>query len=121
MLVVNRFIVAADAADAREFPDRATATLRLLAGRPGYVRGELGRAYDDPTHWTMVTVWESVGAYRRALGAYDVKMQATPLFAWSVDEPSAYEVLASASPDGTVTTAASDRAEDLPSTLRSRP
>ena len=54
----------------------------------------LARAFDDPTHWSIVTEWQSVGAYRRALSAFDVKMYATPLLAQSLDEPSAFEELA---------------------------
>ena len=59
-----------------------------------------------------MTEWESVGTYRRALGAFDVKVHATPLLAESLDEPSAFETLASAEPGGEVEVAASDRATD---------
>lgn len=121
MLVVNRFIVDSDEPTTAEFTERATAALGALAVRPGYVRGELGRAYDDPTHWSLVTEWESVGAYRRALGGYDVKVTATPLLAQSLDEPSAYEILARTDSAGAVTTATSDRASDAYGALRSRP
>jgi hypothetical protein len=120
MLVVNRFIVAPDEAARADFADRAAAALAVLAARPGYVRGELGRAYDDPTHWSLLTEWESVGAYRRALGAFDVKVHATPLLAQSVDEPSAYEVLASANPGGDVATSTSDLADNPTGPSRSR-
>ncbi len=112
MLVVNRFIVPPNDPSAADFADRATAALRVLAARPGYVRGELARAYDDPAHWGLVTEWESVGAYRRALGNFEVRVHATPLLAQGTDEPSAYEVLASATPGGTVTMASSDRTTD---------
>ncbi|SCL42083.1 Antibiotic biosynthesis monooxygenase [Micromonospora pallida] len=108
MLVTNRFVVDEDVAPA--FTERAHAALAALAARPGYLRGELLRALDDPRHWCLLTEWESVGAYRRALGGFDVKVQATPLLAESVDEPSAYETLASAGPDGAVTISTSDRA-----------
>ena len=37
--------------------------------------------------------WENVGAYRRALSAYDVKVGAVPLLSTAIDEPSAYEVV----------------------------
>lgn len=119
MLVVNRFVVPDDETGA-DFAERATTALEALAVRPGYVRGELGRAYDDPTHWSLVTEWESVGAYRRALGGFDVKVHATPLLAQSVDEPSAYEVLVRANADGEVTRTPSDRAVDPARDLRSR-
>ncbi|WDZ84755.1 antibiotic biosynthesis monooxygenase family protein [Micromonospora cathayae] len=108
MLVTNRFVVDDDVATT--FTERAHAALAALAARPGYRRGELVRALDDPRHWCLVTEWESVGAYRRALGGFDVKVSATPLLAESLDEPSAYETLASAAPGGELTISTSDRA-----------
>jgi len=107
VLVVNRFVVPGDDTD---FRTRAAAALAALGARPGYLRGRLGRAYDDPTRWTLLTEWESVGAYRRALSAYDVKVNATPLLAESLDEPSAFEILAEAAPGGPVVTTESDLA-----------
>ena len=109
MIVVNRFIVPTDDGAETEFADRARAALEVLAAQRGYIRGDLGRAYDDPAHWSLVTVWESVGAYRRALGTVDVKVHATPLLAQSVDEPSAYEVLVRAEPGGSAVRSDSDR------------
>jgi heme oxygenase (mycobilin-producing) len=110
VLVMNRFVVEEDAAAA--FTGRAHAALVALAARPGYRRGQLTRSLDEPSHWCLVTEWESVGTYRRALGDFDVKVYATPLLAESLDEPSAYEALAEAAPGGDVVTAASDRAVD---------
>ncbi len=110
MLVLNRFVVEPAAAD--EFVDRAHAALAALAARPGYRTGRLTRALDEPTTWCLVTEWESVGTYRRALGAFDVKVHATPLLAECLDEPSAFESLAEAAPGGPVTVTASDRAAD---------
>jgi quinol monooxygenase YgiN len=108
MLVVTRFVVD----DPEPFLERAHTALATLAARPGYLAGELGRAIDEPDHWCLVTRWESVGAYRRALSAYEVKMYATPLLAEALNEPSAYEVLGAAQPGGPVRVAGSDRAED---------
>ena len=65
----------------------------MLAERPGYVDGRVGRNLDDPTLWVLTTRWDDVGAYRRALSSYDVKLQAVPLLSRAVDEPSAYEVV----------------------------
>jgi hypothetical protein len=110
MLVLNRFVVQPDTQDG--FVLRAHAALSALADRPGYLSGRLTRALDDPTHWTLVTEWESVGVYRRALGGFDVKVHATPLLSESVDEPSAFETLASAEPGGQVVVTASDRAAE---------
>lgn len=91
MLVVNRFRVDAPGADA--FRVDLEAAHALLAARPGYVVGWVARNVDEPTIWTLVTRWENVGAYRRALSAYDVKVGAVPLLSKAIDEPSAYEVV----------------------------
>lgn len=109
MLVLNRFVVSPDAHE--PFAERAHAALAALAASTGYLSGRLTRALDDPAHWTLVTEWESVGAYRRALGGFDVKVHATPLLSESLDQPSAFETLASAGPGEQVTVVASDRAD----------
>ena len=65
----------------------------MLAARPGYQRGTLGRNVDDPELWVLSTQWEHVGAYRRSLSSYEVKLHAVPLLSRALDEPSAYEVV----------------------------
>ena len=110
MLVLNRFVVPPDTQDG--FVERAHLALAALAERPGYLSGRLTRALDDPSYWTLVTEWESVGAYRRALGGFDVKVHAAPLLGQSIDEPSAFETLASAAPGAAVDVVASDRATE---------
>lgn len=91
MLVVNRFRVPeAEAAAFRADLERARA---VLAERSGYLTGVIGRNLDDPTLWVLTSTWENVGAYRRALSAYDVKLGAVPLLSRAIDEPSAYEVV----------------------------
>ncbi|WP_370290205.1 antibiotic biosynthesis monooxygenase [Nocardioides sp.] len=96
MLVVNRFrdesahsaANGGGALQADLFAVRA-----LLAGQPGYREGTLGRSLDDPSLWVLTTRWESVGAYRRALSSYEVKLHGVPVLSRAVDEPSAYEVV----------------------------
>ena len=109
MLVVSRFAVAATDA---EFPERVRAALAALAARPGFRRGHAGPSVQDPADWVLVTEWAGVGAYRRALGTYEVKLAATPLLAQARDDAGAYEVLIEADPTGVTGTATSDRASD---------
>ena len=92
VLVSIRFHV--DEADAEAFLAEAHRILLLLAAQSGHVRGSVARAVDDRTRWLMSLQWVDVGAYRRALGAYDVKVVTTPLLSRALDEPSAYEILA---------------------------
>ncbi|MGN6606350.1 MAG: antibiotic biosynthesis monooxygenase family protein [Jatrophihabitans sp.] len=89
--------------------DEARRALTALAGRPGYLRGSLGRSTDDPTAWVLVTEWENVGSYRRALGNFDVKVGATPLLAGAADLPGAFETLVDVAPGGVAVAHRSDR------------
>lgn len=91
MLVVSRFRVSED--EAAEFRAGLERAREALAERPGHVSGIIGRNLDDPTLWVLTTTWENVGAYRRALSSYDVKMHAVPLLSRAIDEPSAFEVV----------------------------
>lgn len=91
MLVVTRFVV--EPGDEAAFRNDAAAALRALAERPGWTGGRLARAIDDGRAWLLLTEWANVGAYRRALGGWDVKTYATPLLARALAEPSAYEVV----------------------------
>lgn len=89
MLVVTRFAVPEEHAEAfRADAEQAIATLSAAAG---FADATLGRNLDEPGLWTLVTRWDSVGAYRRALSSYDVKLRAVPLLSRALDEPSAYE------------------------------
>ncbi len=90
MIVVNRFRVPED--DGEAFRADLQRAHEALAARPGYLSGTIGRNVDDPTLWVLTTLWEHVGAYRRALSAYDVKLHAVATLGRALDEPSAYEV-----------------------------
>jgi len=91
VLVVNRFRV--PEAEGEAFARELAAALGILAERPGHVSGTIGRNVDDPELWVLTTHWENVGAYRRALGWYDVRVGAWPVLARAIEEPSAYEVV----------------------------
>ena len=91
MLVVNRFRV--PEVDGAAFRVELEAAHRVLAERPGYLDGRIGRNVDDPTLWVLSTRWRHVGAYRRALSSYEVKLGAVALLGRSIEEPSAYELV----------------------------
>lgn len=110
MLAVTRYRVPTDEADA--FLRRARTALQALAARPGHLLGSVSRSTDDPTVWLLSTRWDAVGSYRRALGAYEVKLHAHPLMYLAVDEPSAFEELVVSDPSGQVRDHGSDRAPD---------
>lgn len=110
MLVVTRYVVPAD--EAASFLDLAGTALAALTARPGCTGGWVGRAADDATLWTLTTTWSSVGDYRRALSAYEVKLHAVPLMYRAVDEATAYEDLVTWSPGSGTQHHRPSRAED---------
>ena len=114
VLVVTRYLVSAG--EAGEFLALARPALAALARRPGCLGGTVGRNADDATLWVLATSWESVGAYRRALSAYEVKLHAVPLMHRAIDEPTAFEALLTAEPGGALAEHESSRAPDADTT-----
>ncbi|TDQ52039.1 antibiotic biosynthesis monooxygenase family protein [Actinorugispora endophytica] len=96
MIVITRHAVAPE--DSDDFAAGAATALDALARRPGYRRGSVARAVDEPGLWTVVTEWDGPGFYRRALSNFDVKVAAVPLLATARDEASAFEVLSRQEP-----------------------
>jgi quinol monooxygenase YgiN len=116
VIVVTRFDVPQDEADA--FLPQAQAALRAFAERPGFLRGRVGRSVDEPAAWVLTTEWEGVGAYRRSLSAYDVKVHGAPLLGRGRDEASAFEVLVSEDEAQPLAKSPSARAAESPGTAR---
>jgi len=78
---------------APEGEDLATAVGELLAAlsaRPGFVGGERGRSTEDGGLWALLTRWDGVGSYRRALSAAEVKSAVAPGGVHAGDEPGVY-------------------------------
>jgi quinol monooxygenase YgiN len=79
--------------DEATFASGVRAALEALASKPGHLSSRLGRALDDPAVWVLVSEWENVGSYRRAMSSYDVKMASGVLMDSVVPEPTAFEVV----------------------------
>ena len=88
MFAVTRFRAAGD--DGVALAEAVTPLLSALAARPGFRDGELGQSADDPTLWALVTRWDGVGSYRRALSAAEVKIAGAPVWVHALDEPGVY-------------------------------
>jgi len=88
VFAVTRFRATGD--DATELAAAVTPLLAALGGRPGFLGGELGQAADDPELWALVTHWDGVGSYRRALSNADVKISGAPVWVHALDEPGVY-------------------------------
>jgi hypothetical protein len=76
-----------------EFATSGAAVLAVLGARPGFLRGRVLQAAEEPALWSLVTEWVDVGSWRRALSASEVKMAATPVLAGAVDESTGWQVV----------------------------
>lgn len=94
MLALTRFRVPEH--DGDSFLADLQSAFETLQKARGFVRGHIGRAVDEPGLWLLSTEWEGVGAYRRALSSYDVKLNAVRVLSRALDESGAFEVLAAA-------------------------
>ena len=91
VIVLNRFRVPDERRET--FRDQAAAAMGVLQTKAGLVSIELVQNVDEPDLWVLTTRWENVGAYRRALSSYDVKLHGIPVLSRAIDEPGAYEVV----------------------------
>ena len=109
LLVVSRFRVGDPERPA--FLADAGRAVEALAAPPGCRAASIGQSTDESGLIAIRTEWSGVGAYRRALSAFDVKVNAIPLLSAAIDEPSAYELVHHWTPDG-LTVAPSGLAAD---------
>jgi heme-degrading monooxygenase HmoA len=73
--------------------DEAKAALVVLARQHGCLSSTIARSTDDYDLLVIVTEWDSVRSYRKALSSYEVKVESVPLLATAFDETTAFEVL----------------------------
>jgi heme-degrading monooxygenase HmoA len=89
MIAIARFQVSL--AHSANFRTELEAARDALAECVGYIDGSIGQYLDEPSLWVLMTRWENVGSYRRALSAMRSKLEAIPVLARAIDEPGAYE------------------------------
>ncbi|MDQ1703488.1 MAG: hypothetical protein QOF57_2740 [Frankiaceae bacterium] len=90
MYAIFRFDVPVDDAS---FTQAAAPALDALRASTGCLSVALVRSVEDRAQWVLVAEWEGVGAYRRALGSYDVRLHAHPFLARARSDESAFEVI----------------------------
>jgi len=90
MIAIARFEI--PLGQAAQFEGQLSVALAALAAAPGYIDGEIGQNLDELGLWTIVTRWQNVGSYRRALSSNRAKLEAIPVLALAIDEPGAYEL-----------------------------
>lgn len=103
LVVVSRFRV--EGHERTRFLDDAARAMDALGAQSGCVALSLAQSTDDAELLLLRSEWSGVGAYRRALSAFDVKVNAVPLLSCAIDEPSAYEVIRDGAGAGATVTA----------------
>lgn len=98
LVIVSRFRV--PAGQEEQFAADARLAIETLSGCAGFVEASLGQSTDEVDLRIITTRWTGIGAYRRALSAYDVKLSAIPLLSLAIDEPSAFEIVHARTPTG---------------------
>jgi quinol monooxygenase YgiN len=98
LLVITRHQVGRE--DRATFLEKARLALATLAEHAGYEAGYVAQSTDDPDEFVLQTRWSDVGAFRRALSSFDVKLNAVPLLSTAVDHTSAFEVVVSRTTSG---------------------
>ncbi|CAN2187122.1 Antibiotic biosynthesis monooxygenase domain containing protein [Candidatus Nanopelagicaceae bacterium] len=88
MIAIARFKV--PTAQAPEIRAQLERALQAFSERDGFLSGDFGQNLDENDLWTLVTHWQNVGSYRRALSSTTIKMEVVPLLANAIDEPGAY-------------------------------
>ena len=89
MIVINRFRVPED--QRAGFLSQAHAALDLLSSKAGAESADLVQNLDEPDLWALVSHWDKVGSYRRALNGFESKMVIVPMLSLAIDEASAYD------------------------------
>ena len=77
--------------ESSKFKGELELALAALTDCAGFMDGEVGQNLDEPTLWVLMTKWENVGSYRRALSSTRSKLEAIPVLARAIDEPGAFE------------------------------
>lgn len=91
LMVISRFRVGAE--QVAEFAANSRKAIAVLASCSGFIEAFVGQSTDEPDLLTITSRWQHVGAYRRALSTFEVKVSVIPFLSLAIDESSAYEVV----------------------------
>lgn len=103
LIVISRFRVPAE--QVAEFAATSRNAIAVLAGCDGFIEALLGQSTDEPDLLTITSRWQHVGAYRRALSTFEVKVSVIPFLSLAIDESSAYEIVHHRTEDSVVDSA----------------
>jgi len=85
-----------------DFIDRIEESISILSKLPGCITVELARSLDSETDYLLVSRWESVGHYRKALSNFEVKSVVIPFISICSTDSVTAEVINRADSRGSV-------------------
>jgi quinol monooxygenase YgiN len=71
----------------------------LAAQSPGFLSSELGQSTDSLQDLTLIHRWEGVGAYRKFLSRYEVKLEVIPFLSKFTKESVTVEIISDSQSD----------------------
>ena len=74
-----------------------TDVLGVLQSSTGFESLQLLHSPDEVNHYSVISRWENVGSYRRAVSSTAAKLVVWPFLSTMIDQPSTFETLLSAS------------------------
>jgi quinol monooxygenase YgiN len=89
--VVSQLVVAADKRDA--FDQGFDRMSELLTQSQGFVSSELGQSTDSLEDLTLIQRWADVGAYRKFLSRYEVKLDVIPFLSTFTKDSVTVEII----------------------------
>lgn len=70
-----------------------TDVLEVLQASAGFVSLHLLHSPDEVQHYSVISQWQNVGSYRRAVSSTSAKLVIWPFLSTMIDQPSTFETL----------------------------
>lgn len=95
--VIAQLVVPADARD--HFDQGYERMVALCTESRGFLSSELGQSTDSLEDLTLIHRWADVGAYRKFLGRYEVKLEVIPFLSTFTKESVTVEIVSDSQSD----------------------
>ena len=89
--VVAQLVV--PAAARAQFEQGSERMMELCAQSPGFLSSELGQSTDSLEDYTVIHRWADVGAYRKFLSRYEVKLEVIPFLSTFTKDSVTVEII----------------------------
>ena len=81
------------AAERARFEQGCERMVELCAESPGFLSSELGQSTDSLEDFTLIHRWADVGAYRKFLSRYEIKLEVIPFLSTFTKDSVTVEII----------------------------